>query len=226
MGTSRHTLRAAAAPAAALVLTMLAAGCAGGPSPAGSSPPPSGPSSGPGGTGSVSSAPSPSSDVSSPPAQPSSPVPTPGCGPASSPPAASTGSAASLVTVRVEVPPSVAVGSPVGARTVLEVSGDGPRVVLRPAASALYLLDAGRVVAVAAGSGPEIPLPLRAGARWPGQAVPTAVGAVGCDGAPVAAGRYDVVAVVAYGTDPANSAQGGSAGGFALVSAPVEVRIS
>ena len=104
--------------------------------------------------------------------------------------------------MRLTLPASGAAGSTLGVSTTLVVRSDAPRVVLNPATSGLVVLRGGAVVASAAGQGVAVPLPLRAGATKPAQVVPEALPLVGCDGAPLPAGRYTVRAVVGYGGDP------------------------
>jgi hypothetical protein len=141
-------------------------------------------------------------------------------------PGASTGPAAGVAAVRLALPASGAGGSTLGVSTSVVVRSDAPRIVLQPAVSGLVVLRGGTVVASAAGHGVAVPLPLRAGATMPAQVVPEALPLIGCDGAPLPAGRYTVRAVVGYGGDPLNAGAGDGAGRFQLVSPAVPLTVS
>jgi hypothetical protein len=140
---------------------------------------------------------------------------------------ASSGPAWDLVTVEVTPPVPAAEGASITVVTQLAVRSDGPRIVLRPDTSRLQVLRDDTVVAVALGeSGSAVPLQLRAGQRRPAQTVPGRIALVGCDDTPLPPGSYGLQAVVGYGNDPMNGAEGGQAGGFTLVSVPVPLVIS
>ncbi|HEX5426684.1 MAG TPA: hypothetical protein VFX00_00010 [Pedococcus sp.] len=142
------------------------------------------------------------------------------------PPAASTGPAASLVVVHLEVGDGARPGGTVPVTATLRVTADGPRVVVQPGSSGLVVLRNDRVVGGAASTeSAQIPLPLRAGADRPAPAVPDRLSLVGCDGAPLATGGYTVRAVVGYGDDPLNAGAAGGGGRFELVSDPVPLTI-
>lgn len=104
----------------------------------------------------------------------------------------------------------------------LVVISSGQRIVLSGLGSAVEILRGSTVVGRAAGpAGADVPLPLTAGASYPGQTLPTQVPLVGCDGTPLPPGAYGLRAVVTYGGDPLNGAPaGGGAGSFVLVSDP------
>jgi hypothetical protein len=155
----------------------------------------------------------------------------------------SAGPAVSVAQVGLTAPGTAAPGSVLEVRTQLSVASAGTRIIASPAESALLVLQDGRVVARQAGDprGAAIPLPLRAGATLPAQAVPTRISLVGCSsaagrapGAALAPGRYDVVAVMGYRMDSLNNAADGSAAvappgisgrAFHLVSAAVPLTI-
>ncbi len=223
MGRSPVTRRALLVGAVAVV--PLLAGCGGAvtSSDAGAATP--GPST------ASSSAVSPGSAAPSPGDEPSvaAPVPSaaaPSVASACREPGASTGPAAGVAAVRLALPASGAAGSTLGASTSVVVRSDAPRIVLQPAASGLVVLRGGTVVASAAGHGAAVPLPLRAGATMPAQVVPEALPLIGCDGAPLPAGRYTVRAVVGYGGDPLNAGAGDGSGRFQLVSPAVPLTVS
>ncbi len=134
----------------------------------------------------------------------------------------SPGPAGSLVVVGFSAPATAAVGSTITVSAQLVVLSSGPRIVLTAQGSAVEILRGSTVVGRAAGPGDaDVPLPLTAGASYPGQTLPTHVPLVGCDGTPLPAGAYRLRAVVAYGGDPLNAAPGGSgAGSFVLVGDP------
>ena len=134
----------------------------------------------------------------------------------------SPGPAGSLVVVGLTAPPTAAAGSTVTVSAQLVVLSSGQRIVLTPRGSSVEILRGDAVVGRAAGpAGADVPLPLTAGASYPGQTLPTQVPLVGCDGVALPPGAYRMRAVVAYGGDPLNGAPGGSgAGSFVLVSDP------
>ncbi len=134
----------------------------------------------------------------------------------------SPGPAGSLVVVGLTAPATAAAGSTVTVSAQLVVLSSGQRIVLTPRGSSVEILRGDTVVGRAAGpAGADVPLPLTAGASYPGQTLPTQVPLVGCDGAPLPPGSYRLRAVVAYGGDPLNGAPGGSGAGlFVLVSDP------
>lgn len=143
------------------------------------------------------------------------------------PPGASTGPAAPLVEVHVELDHGARPGGAVSVSTRLRVSADGPRIVVQPQRSGLVVLRDGRVVARATSpESAQIPFALRAGTDRPAQAVPDRLTLVGCDGAPLVTGSYTVRAVVGYGDDPLNAGAAGAGGSFALVSEPAALTIS
>ena len=143
------------------------------------------------------------------------------------PAAASSGPASDLVTVAVTPPASAAPGASITVVTRLEVHSDGPRIVLRPETSTLQVLRGDTVLTRAVGGpGSAVPLQLRAGQQRPAQTVPGRIALVGCDGTPLPPGSYGLQAVVGYGNDPLNGAEGGQAGDFSLVSVPVALVIS
>lgn len=136
----------------------------------------------------------------------------------------SAGPAGSAVVVAISAPATAAAGSTVPVSSRLVVLSDGPRIVLRPQSSALEVLRGGAVVARTVGTtGPDVPMPLSAGASFPGQPLPPQVALVGCDGSALAPGTYQLRAAVGYGSDPLNGAPGGGSAGsgsFVLVSDP------
>lgn len=135
----------------------------------------------------------------------------------------STGAAAALVDVVVEVAPSAPADRPLPVRTTLSVKGDGPRVILHARGSALLLEHRGVVVASSEPeSRPDVPLTLRTGASRRSQVLPDALVLRSCDGAALDPGDYSVRALVAYGANPLNSAGGGGPSGV-LVSPAVAV---
>ncbi|MEP6631533.1 MAG: hypothetical protein ABJA89_13765 [Lapillicoccus sp.] len=134
----------------------------------------------------------------------------------------SPGPAGSLVVVGLKAGPTAAAGSTLTVSAQLVVISTGPRIVVTPRGSSVEILRGDTVVGRAAGpAGADVPLPLTAGASYPGQTLPTGVPLVGCDGVVLPPGSYRLRAVVAYGGDPLNAAPGGSgAGSFVLVSDP------
>ena len=56
--------------------------------------------------------------------------------------------------------------------------------------------------------------------------VPWRCGRKGCDGKPLAPGAYRLRALVGYGSDALNNAQGGASGAFVMASEPVDLRIT
>ena len=149
---------------------------------------------------------------------PSSTPAAAGCPPRSTSP----GPAGSLVVVDLTAPPTAPAGSMLTVSAQLVVISSGPRIVVTPRGSSVEILRGDTVVGRAAGpAGADVPLPLTAGASYPGQTLPTQVPLVGCDGVALPPGSYRLRAVVAYGGDPLNAAPGGSgAGSFVLVSDP------
>ncbi len=133
------------------------------------------------------------------------------------------GPADNLVVVAVSGPATAASGSTVTVSSRLVVISNGSRVVLTSHGSSVEVLRGSTVVArTPAPAGPDVPLPLTAGASYPGQTLPSQVSLVGCDGSPLPPGSYGLRAVVAYGGDPLGTAPGdaGGAGRFVLVSDP------
>jgi hypothetical protein len=112
-------------------------------------------------------------------------------------------------------------------KTEIVVISDGPRVIARPQWSALEILGRGAVVARAVGSGgPDVPTPLTRGTTIPAQTVPTIIRLNGCDGQALPPGAYRLRALVGYGSDALNNAQGGASGGFVVASEPVDLTVS
>jgi hypothetical protein len=164
----------------------------------------------------------------------------PGATPAANPCArlpVSSGPLSKLARVVVNAPRSGPAGQVVSVSSVIKISADGARVITSSASSDLLIVRDDRVVGR---SGPlpertDIPLPLKAGAARPGQAVPTSVRLSGCPtvaggaAAPLPAGEYGLVAVLGYRLDPLNAAADGArAGGstFVLVSEPVTITVT
>lgn len=136
------------------------------------------------------------------------------------------GPAARLVTVTLTAEPFARPGGELAVTTRLLIRADGPRVILRPARSALILLREGALVARVGGPpGPDVPLQLRAGATRDAQVVPGRLPLVGCDGQPLSSGDYTLTAVVGYGEDALNPGAQGVGGAFALVSDPLTVTL-
>jgi hypothetical protein len=122
---------------------------------------------------------------------------------------------------------SAAGGSVLSVKTEIVVLSDGPRVIARPQWSALEVLGKGAVVARAVGSaGPDVPIAITRGKTLPAQTVPTSITLKGCDGSPLTAGTYRLRALVGYGSDALNNAQGGPAGAFVMASEPVDLTIT
>ena len=147
---------------------------------------------------------------------------TTGGGPCGARPTAR-GPADNLLVVAISAPATAPSGGTVTVSSRLVVLSGGPRVVLTTQGSSVEVLRGSTVVArTPAAAGPDVPLPLTAGASFPGQALPTQVSLTGCDGTPLAPGAYSLRAVVAYGGDPLGTAPGdaGGAGRFVLVSDP------
>lgn len=131
------------------------------------------------------------------------------------------GPAGSLVVVGLTAPSTATAGGAVTVSAQLVVLSSGPRIVLTGQGSSVEILRESTVVGRAAGpAGADVPLPLTAGASYPGQTLPTQVPLVGCDGAPLPPGSYGLRAVVAYGGDPLNAAPGGVTGSYVLVNDP------
>jgi hypothetical protein len=133
----------------------------------------------------------------------------------------------SQVAVVTTAAPSAPGGSDLAVRTEITVISDGPRVIARPAWSALEVLGRGAVVARAAGSdGPDVPTPLTRGTTIPAQTVPSKIRLTGCDGQALPPGAYRLRALVGYGSDALNNAQGGASRAFVMASEPVELTIT
>ncbi len=144
-----------------------------------------------------------------------------------SPSARSSGPVTSQVVVVTTSATSASRGSELNVKTEIVVLSDGPRIIARPQWSALELLRPGAVVARTLGSaGPDVPTPLTRGTSIPAQTVPTQLPLTGCDGQPLPAGAYRLRALVGYGSDPLNNAQGGAGGAFVLASEPVDVTVT
>lgn len=149
----------------------------------------------------------------------------------------SSGPLTHAATLAVSAPASASLGKPASVTTTMTARVAMQRVITAPAWSALLLVRDGRVVArtLGAKSPADIPVQLRAGATTPAQAVPRSIMPVPCrSGASgrLAAGRYDVVAVLGYRLDPLNAAPDATdlppyARGqkFALVSAPAPIEL-
>jgi len=58
------------------------------------------------------------------------------------------------------------------------------------------------------------------------QTVPSQITLKGCDGKPLAPGAYRLRALVGYGSDALNNAQGGASGAFVMASEPVDLTIT
>lgn len=138
---------------------------------------------------------------------------------------ASAGPAAQLITLTVSAPATAASGSALTVVTTIVATSNGPRLVLKPAGSRLEILNAGAVVATAAGTGLDVPVPILAGRTLPAQTIPPSVPLLGCDGAALPAGTYVLRATLAYGSDPLNNANDSTGGHFQLHSDPVTLTI-
>lgn len=146
---------------------------------------------------------------------------------------ASSGPAAAVATLRVSAPFTATPGAELAVRTTLQVRSDGPRIIVGPALSDLLVVRDGVVVGRSGGVRPQVlvPLALRGGTTRQVQVVPASVRMSGCGegAAPLAAGRYELVAVLGYRQDALNSGADGarSPGGtqFQLVSDPVVVTV-
>jgi hypothetical protein len=156
----------------------------------------------------------------------SSATPTTG-GTGCPPTALSSGPITSQVVVVTTSATSAAGGSVLPVKTEIVVLSDGPRVTARPQWSALEVLAPGAVVARSVGSaGPDVPTPITRGRTIPAQTVPTTITLTGCDGKPLAAGAYRLRALVGYGSDALNNAQGGPSGAYVMASEPVDLTIT
>jgi hypothetical protein len=146
-----------------------------------------------------------------------------GCSPTS----VSQGPVSSQVVIVTTSAASAAGGSVLPVKTEIVVLSDAPRVLARPQWSALEVLGRGAVVARAVGAvGPDVPTPLPRGKTLPAQTVPTEITLSGCDGTPLAPGAYRLRALVGYGSDALNNAQGGAPGRYAVASEPVDLTIT
>ncbi|HEV7205399.1 MAG TPA: hypothetical protein VGN18_12380 [Jatrophihabitans sp.] len=127
----------------------------------------------------------------------------------------------------ITAPGSAAGGATLRVHGRVEVGSDAPRIVTVPARSQLLITRAGRIVVRSDGAAdPEIPLVLRAGTSRPAQALPVSVRLATPDEARLPPGEYAVVGVLAYGSDPLQSAPtGGTGRAFALVSDPVPITV-
>lgn len=200
----------------------------------GGSPPPTVPSS----PGTMSATTPPNSSGTSHSSGTSEPTDTPTLGPTGTPPEPArcgapgtvkepgTGPASPLVSVVISVPGRAVKGATIDVNTELVVVADGPRIVLRPATSALQVLRAGVVVATVEGAGGvDVPLPVQAGRRIKAQTVPRRLPLLDCDGRALPPGSYTVRAVVGYGGDRLNEGQSGTGSAFVLVSPPASLAI-
>ncbi len=146
-----------------------------------------------------------------------------GCPPTS----LSSGPITSQVVVVTTSSTTVPSGSVLPVKTQIVVLSDGPRVVARPQWSALEVLGRDAVVARAVGTaGTDVPTPITRGTTLPAQTVPSQIALKGCDGKPLAPGAYRLRALVGYGSDALNNAQGGASGAFVMASEPVDLRIT
>jgi hypothetical protein len=139
----------------------------------------------------------------------------------------SSGPVTSQVVVVTTSATTAASGSDLTVTTEIVVLSDGPRIIARPQWSALELLTPGTVVARSVGSaGPDVPTPLRRGTTIPAQTVPTRITLSACDGQALRPGAYRLRALVGYGSDALNNAQGGASGAFVIASEPVDVTVT
>jgi hypothetical protein len=146
-----------------------------------------------------------------------------GCPPTS----LSSGPVTSQVVVVTTSSTTVAGGSVLPVKTEIVVLSDGPRVIARSQWSALEVLSRDAVVARAVGTaGTDVPTPINRGTTLPAQTVPSQITLTGCDGKPLAPGAYRLRALVGYGSDALNNAQGGTSGAFVMASEPVDLTIT
>ena len=161
------------------------------------------------------------------PTRAATPSPTTSSGTGCPPTALSTGPITSQVVVVTTSSTTVPSGSVLPVKTEIVVLSDGPRVVARPQWSALEVLGRDAVVARAVGTaGTDVPTPITRGTTLPAQTVPSQITLKGCDGKPLAPGAYRLRALVGYGSDALNNAQGGASGAFVMASEPVDLRIT
>ena len=141
--------------------------------------------------------------------------------------ALSTGPITSQVVVVTTSSTTAPGGSVLPVKTEVVVLSDGPRVVARPQWSALEVLGGDMVVARAVGTaGTDVPTPITRGTTLPAQTVPSQITLKGCDGQPLAPGAYRLRALVGYGSDALNNAQGGPSGAYVMASEPVDLTIT
>ena len=161
------------------------------------------------------------------PTRAATPSPTTSSGTGCPPTSLSTGPITSQVVVVTTSSTTVPSGSVLPVRTEIVVLSDGPRVVARPQWSALEVLGRDAVVARAVGTaGTDVPTPITRGTTLPAQTVPSQITLKGCDGKPLAPGAYRLRALVGYGSDALNNAQGGTSGAYVMASEPVDLTIT
>ncbi len=158
---------------------------------------------------------------------PTTSSPTTSSGTGCPPTSLSSGPITSQVVVVTTSSTTVAGGSVLPVKTEIVVLSDGPRVIARPQWSALEVLGRDAVVARAVGTaGTDVPTPINRGTTVPAQTVPSQITLKGCDGQPLAPGAYRLRALVGYGGDALNNAQGGTSGAFVMASEPVDLTIT
>jgi hypothetical protein len=161
------------------------------------------------------------------PTRAATPSPTTSSGAGCPPTSLSSGPITSQVVVVTTSPTTVAGGSVLPVKTEIVVLSDGPRVVARPQWSALEVLGRDAVVARAVGTaGTDVPTPINRGTTIPAQTVPSQITLKDCDGKPLAPGTYRLRALVGYGSDALNNAQGGAGGAFVMASEPVDLTVT
>ena len=161
------------------------------------------------------------------PTRAATPSPTTSGGTGCPPTSLSTGPITSQVVVVTTSSTTAPSGSVLPVKTAIVVLSDGPRVVARPQWSALEVLGRDAVVARAVGTaGTDVPTPITRGTTLPAQTVPSQITLKGCDGKPLAPGAYRLRALVGYGSDALNNAQGGPSGAYVMASEPVDLTIT
>ena len=148
----------------------------------------------------------------------------------------SSGPLARLAHLTIKAPATVPAGRLAPVTVTVTSTSTGPRVITTPGASALLLVRGGRVVGRTPGpaSAPQVPLPLRAGATLPAQAIPGSVRLTSCGPeaktSVLATGDYTVVAVLSYELDSLYAAPEADTGdlptgqrSFVLVSRPAPI---
>lgn len=167
------------------------------------------------------------------------PVELRSCGPVPQ----SSGPAAGLASVILNLPVAGVGGSTLAVRAMLHAVADGPRVLTRSSGSRLLVVQDGSVLCgpASTASDQSVPVQLRRAASWPAQVLPSGLALTGVDAAtgqpvPLPAGRYQVVAVVGYSLDALNSSADTTMGPrpqraapgtrtFALVSRPAPLTV-